>query len=430
MLLPAVINNVFGASQIVALSISLLALMLSGFISGCEISFFSLTASQLEDMDENDNTGNSIKRLLSKPERLLATILIGNNLVNVSIVVLINFALGPVFKDMPAALSFILQSVLLTFLILLFGEILPKLYATNYPVRWARFAVGGLSFLQAVLSPLSRMLESSSTIVNKIVEKKVSISADELSHALDITDVKATDDKQMLEGILKFGNTTASEIMTPRVSIVGVDVADSFDEVMRVVREKGFSRMPVYDDTMDNIKGVLYSRDLLPYIGKEPGSFDWHTLLRKPYYVPESRQIDMLLEDFRKLKLHIAIVIDEFGGTQGVVTLEDVLEEIVGDISDEYDDDDKFYTKLSEDTFNFDGRTPLTDFFRITGLDSDDFADVAEDSETLAGMLLTIKGDFPLEKEPMQYGPCRFLVLKVADHRIQEIRVHIKRGQK
>ena len=426
-LVPAIINNVFSVTQIVALMIALLSLLLSGFISGSEISFFSLTQAQLDDMGEEDRGGRAIRRLLSKPERLLATILIANNLVNVSIVVLINFALGPVFVGMNEVMSFVLQSVLLTFLILLFGEILPKLYATNCPVKWARFAVDGLSIMQAVLSPLSRMLESSSTIVNKIVEKKVSISADELSDALDITDVKAMDDKQMLEGILKFGDTTASEIMTPRVSIVGIDMSATFDEVMQIVREKGFSRMPVYSDTMDTIKGVLYSRDLLPYIGKEIGQFDWHTLLRDPYYVPESRQIDMLLEDFRKLKLHIAIVVDEFGGTQGVVTLEDVLEEIVGDINDEYDEDQKFYTRLSENTFNFDGRTPLTDFFRITGLDSDAFDDVSEDSETLAGMLLTIKGDFPTEKEPLQYGPCRFLVLKVADHRIQEVRVHINR---
>ncbi len=416
----------FGASQIVALCIALIALMLSGFISGSEIAYFSLTPSQLDEMDEEDSRTIAIKRYLSVPERLLATILVTNNLVNVTIVVLTNFALGPLFKGMPDWASFVLQTVILTFLILLFGEILPKLYATNYPIKWARFAVGGINFFMKLFYPVSSMLVKSTTIVNKVVTKKESITTDELSDALDVTDVAAKDDKQMLEGILKFGDTSASEVMTPRVEIVGIDADSTFDEVMKVVLDKGFSRMPVYEETMDNIKGILYSRDLLPYIGKPLGDFDWRTLLRKPYYVPESRQIDDLLEDFRKLKQHIAIVIDEYGGTQGVVTLEDVLEEIVGDINDEYDEEDKYYTRLSADTYNFDGRTPLNDFFRITDLDEDDYKDVAEDAETLAGMLLAIKGDFPKDKEPLSYGRCRFLVLKVAGHRIMAVRVNIR----
>ncbi len=413
-------------TQIVALAIAVLALIVSGFVSGSEIAYFSLTSAQLEDMDEDDKTSGTINRLLSVPERLLATILVANNLVNVTIVVLTNFALGPVFQGMSPVLSFILQTIILTFLILLFGEILPKLYATGNPLRWARFAAGGINFFMKLFMPVSAVLVRSSAFVNKVVTKKETISADELSTALDITDVKAKDDKQMLEGILKFGDTTASEIMTPRVSIVGIDYDATFDEVMSTVISQGFSRMPIYNETMDNIAGILYSRDLLPYIGKDVPEFDWHTLLREPYYVPESRQIDDLLEDFRKLKQHIAIVIDEYGGTQGVVTLEDVLEEIVGDINDEYDEEEKYYTRLSPDTYNFDGRTPLTDFFRITGLDEGDFADVAEDAETLAGMLLAIKGDFPKDKEPLAYGRCRFLVLKVAEHRIMAVRVNIR----
>lgn len=418
--------NDFGMTQIIALSIALLALMVSGFVSGSEIAYFSITSAQLDAMDDDDKTSSAIKRLLAVPERLLATILVTNNLVNVTIVVLTNFALGPIFRHMSPWLSFILQTVILTFIILLFGEILPKLYATNEPMRWARFAVGGIRFFMRVFMPLSAVLVRSSALVNKVVTKKETISADELSTALDITDVKAKDDKQMLEGILKFGDTTASEIMTPRVSIVGIESDATFDEVMRTVIDMGFSRMPIYTETMDNIKGILYSRDLLPFIGKDVEGFDWHALLREPYYVPESRQIDDLLEDFRKLKQHIAIVIDEYGGTQGVVTLEDVLEEIVGDINDEYDEEDRYYTRLSPDTYNFDGRTPLTDFFRITDLNEDDFADVAEDSDTLAGMLLSIKGDFPKDKEPLAYGRCRFLVLKVADHRIMSVRVNIR----
>lgn len=423
----AAVAQPIGTAQTIALLIALLALLLSGFISGSEISFFSLSEQQVDELAEDERgRGHTVARLLSRPDRLLATILIWNNLVNVTIVVLVNFALGPVFDGMPSWLSFTLQTVILTFLILLFGEIMPKLIATNYPLKWVLFAAPGVSFLSTLCRPLSSMLVRSTSIVSKVVTKQASISADELSQALDITDVKAKDDKDMLEGILKFGDTVASEIMTPRVSIVGIDVDASFDEVMATILEKGFSRLPVYAETMDNIRGILYARDLLPYIGKDVEGFDWRSLLREPYYVPEARQIDKLLEDFRKLKQHIAIVIDEFGGTQGVVTLEDVLEEIVGDINDEYDDEnEKYFTRLAPDTYNFEGRVPLTDFFRITGLNEDEFEEVCEDSETLAGMLLAIKGDFPKDKEPLVYGRCRFLVLKVADHRIMQVRVKI-----
>lgn len=426
MVLASLMTPEFGAAQITALAIALVALLISGFVSGSEIAFFSLSDNDLGEEGQGDAKIASIRSLLSTPERLLATILIVNNLVNVTIVVLTNFALGPVFENMHPALSFILQSVILTFLILLFGEIIPKLYSTNYPLKWARFAVDGLRFFYALFAPVSSMLVKSTSIVGKVVTKKASVTADELSDALDITNVEAKDDKQMLEEILKFGDTTASEIMTPRVSIVGIDIDSTFDEVMEIVLDKGYSRMPVYEETMDNIKGVLYSRDLLPYIRSRSAGFDWRTLLREAYYVPESRQIDDLLEDFRTLKRHLAIVVDEFGGTQGIVTLEDVLEEIVGDINDEYDEDKKYYTRLAPDTYNFEGLTPLTDFFRIAGLDEEDFTPVTEDAETIAGMLLAIKGDFPKDKEPLSYGRCRFLVLKVADHRITSVRVNIR----
>lgn len=417
----------FGASQIITLIISLFALLLSGFISGSEIAYFSLSPAQIEDLDDDNPRSRTILRLLENPQRLLATILISNNLVNVTIVVLTNFALGPIFQNMGAVLSFILQSVIITFLILLFGEILPKIYCSNFPMEWARFAAPGLRFLSTLCRPLSGMLVRSTTIVNRVVTKEThNISTDDLSQALDITDVKTKDDKEMLQGILRFGDTRASEIMTPRIDIVGIEAESSFADVLDTVIKTGYSRLPVYNDTQDNILGILYSRDLLPYIGKDlaPG-FDWHTLLREPYYVPESRLIDDLLEDFRKLKIHMAVVVDEFGGTQGLVTMEDVLEEIVGDINDEYDEEDSMYTRLSDDTYNFDGRIPLTDFFRITGVNPADFGDAAEDAETLAGLLLEIRGDFPKEKEPMVHGRCRFLVLKVADHRIISVRVNI-----
>lgn len=426
-LILAALPQTFSVSQIVALVIAFGALLVSGFISGSEIAFFSFTQSQLEELDDGDAKSQSIVRLMRKPERLLATILIANNLVNVTIVVLTNFALGPVFEGMNEILSFIVQSVILTFLILLFGEILPKLYCSNYPLKWARLSISGINFFMKLLYPFSGMLVKSTSIVHKVVTKQPhNISTDELSQALDITQVKTEEEKEMLQGILDFGDTTASEIMTPRISMVGIESDLNFDEVLKTVIDSGYSRLPVYRDSQDDIQGILYSRDLLPYIGKPlPDGFDWHTLLRKPYYVPEQRMIDDLLEDFRKLKIHLAIVVDEYGGTQGIVTMEDVLEEIVGDINDEYDEDSRYYTKLSEDTYNFEGRTPLTDFFRITGVDEANFEDVTEEAETVAGMLLAIKGDFPKDKEPLVHANCRFLVLKVADHRIISVRVRV-----
>lgn len=415
-----------GGSQIVALILAIFALGLSGFVSGSEIAYFSLTPAQCEELEESPK-GERVLALISKPERLLATILIANNLVNVTIVVLCNFALGPIFSGMSALWSFILQTVLLTFLILLFGEILPKLYANSNNLGWAKMAEGPLSLFVRLFYPLSSVLVKSSGIVNKVVTKEDStVTADDLSQALEIADVGANDNKDMLEGILKFGDTTASEVMTPRVDVTGLDMELTFDEVMQVVIESGFARLPVYKDSMDNIQGVLYSRDLLPYVGGKTGEgFSWQSLMREPYFVPESRMIDDLLEDFRSRRVHLAIVVDEFGGTQGIVTLEDVLEEIVGDINDEYDVEEKTYRKLPDDTYIFEGKTLLNDFFRVTDLDEEDYSDVTEDCETLAGMLLAIKGDFPKEKESIVYGRCRFLVLSIQQHRIVNVRVKV-----
>lgn len=413
------------AAAVIALVIAALCLLLSGFVSASEIAYFSLTPQQLEELDET-RQGPAVRRLLADPERLLATILIANNLVNVTIVVLTNYALGPVFSGMNEVLSFVLQTVILTFLILLFGEILPKLYSTNYPDKWARMALPGITFIKKLLSPFARALAGSTALVHRIVTKQTpEITADELSHALEITSGATNSDKEILEGILRYGDTHASEIMTPRIDITDLDEKMPFSSVMKVIIESGYSRIPVYSGSEDNIRGILFSRDLLPYIGKVDDTFEWQSLLREPYFVPESRMIDDLLEDFRKRKQHLAIVVDEYGGTQGIVTLEDVLEEIVGDIDDEYDTPDTTYKRLRDDTYEFEGRTLLTDFFRITGLDEEDYAEVADDVETLAGMLLAIKGDFPREKEPLVYGRCRFLVLDISDHRITGVRVKV-----
>lgn len=422
---PDITATGLSVAGIIALLLALGCLVISGFVSGSEIAFFSLTEQQCEELDES-SSGSIVRSLLSKPERLLATILIANNLVNVTIVVLCNFALGPVFAGMPPVLSFILQTVILTFLILLFGEILPKLYSTNYPITWARMAAPGVKLLMQIFSPFSRFLVGSTSLVNRVVTKQPqAITTDDLSQALELTQGTTKSDKEILEGILRYGDKEASAIMTPRIDITDLDVSMSFHEVMKTVIESGFSRIPVYEGSEDNIKGILFSRDLLPYIGKVEDGFDWTKLLREPYFVPESRRIDDLLEDFRTRKQHLAIVIDEYGGTQGIVTLEDVLEEIVGDIDDEYDQPEITYKKLRDNTYEFEGRTLLTDFFRITGLNEDDYKEMTEDAETLAGMLLAIKGDFPKDKEPLVYGRCRFLVLDVAEHRIVSVRVKV-----
>lgn len=418
----------FALAQIIALVCAVVALFISAFVSGSEIAFFSITPQQADEMDDSPRS-NAIRRLIEAPDRLLATILITNNLVNVTIVVLMSFALSGLFAQMEPWLNFLLQTVLLTFLILLFGEILPKLLANTNHMRWARAAVGGIGLLSRVFRPLSAVMVHSTKFVNKVVTRQArDITPDELEQALQITAVGGKQEKDMLAGILRFGDTTASEIMTPRVDMTGLDFDMTFPEVMNVVITSGYSRLPVFGDSQDDIRGVLYSRDLLPFIqesGIPAPDFSWQKLINKPYFVPESRMLDDLLEDFRRLKLHMAIVVDEYGGTRGLVTLEDVLEEIVGDINDEYDDEEKTYRRLPDDTYIFEGKTLLTDFFRITSLDEEEYAPVTEDCETLAGMLLAIKGDFPKDKEPLVYGRCRFLILSIEHHRITSVRVKV-----
>ena len=280
--------------------------------------------------------------------------------------------------------------------------------------------------MSRLLRPLTTLMTRSTVIVNRVVTKKEErLSLDDLSHALEITDVEEQKDKNMLEEILKFGGKTVSDVMTPRVDMTCVDWDMTFDQLLATVRESGYSRLPVYVDNQDNIKGIVYAKDLLPFVGKKDAAFKWQSLLRDAFFVPESRMIDDILEDFQKKKMHMAIVVDEYGGTQGVVTLEDVLEEIVGEINDEYDDDEKNYKRLSQDIYEFEGKTQLNDFYRITGLDDDEFADVDEDAETIAGLLLNIKHDFPQENELIEYGRCRFRVMAVERHRIEKVKVKI-----
>lgn len=409
----------------VAIAVAILGLFFSAFNSGSEIAYFSLTKKDIDGI-EDDRKRERVQRLLDMPERLLATILIGNNLVNIMIVILLNFAMNRMMTFNSQVANFLVQTVILTFLILLFGEVIPKLYATNNNVRFATFAAPALQIMSILFAPISKLMVKSMGFVRKAVGKRADeISTEDLTNALQMSDVKSEDEKDWLEGILTFGDKTVSEIMTPRIDIVDLDIEESFDEVIKNIVDNGYSRMPVYEDNPDNIKGVLYAKDILPYIDKQGSDFQWQKLLRPVYFVPESRMIDDLLEDFRKKKIHLAVVVDEFGCTQGLATMEDVLEEIVGDIDDEYDTEEKFYTKEDKDTFIFDAKTSIADFLEATELDERHFAKYTDEAESIAGLLLNIKGDFLQEKEKLTCGPCEFTVLKVKKYRIAKVKVHI-----
>lgn len=415
--------------SIIAIVCASLALLTSAFASASETAFFSITQTQREDIDEDSSRYAQLLALLEQPEKLLATILITNNLVNVTIVILLSYAINQIFVFNDAVVSFILQSVVLTFLILLFGEILPKLYATKHNLDFAVMTSGALTALCRLFSPASRVLMKSTYIVDKIVTTHADeISKEDLSQALEITHVHTGDEKELLEGILRFGGTTVTEVMRPRVDIEAVDYSANFNAIVDTVITTGYSRLPVYKDNLDNIVGILYAKDLLPYIGKAADHFNWQSLLREAYFVPETRMIDDLLEDFRKKNIHMAIVVDEFGGTQGIATLEDVLEEIVGDINDEYDTEEVSYQKLPDGSYVFDGKTLLNDFFRVLDLDEKEFEEFTDDVETVAGMLLNIKGDFPKVKESIVYKNIRFLVLSVEKHRIVSVRVKVNQS--
>lgn len=410
---------------ILAIVLAGLFLCVSAFVSASEIAYFSLTSEELQEFDEESPRDRLVKRLLARPEHLLATILISNNLVNVAVVILCNFFFSDILHFNSEVLDFIFQTILLTFLLLLFGEVIPKFYANLKPVVWARKSCKGLSLLEKIFSPLANFLVRSTHIVNKrIVRKNTNISMNELSQALEMTNVEANDEKEMLEGIIKFGGKTVEEVMTARVDITDIEMRTDFKQLLDTIIETGYSRLPVYDTTEDDIKGIIYSKDLLPYIGQE-ASFDWHKLMRRAYFVPETKMIDDLLEEFRTKKIHMAIVVDEFGGTSGIVTMEDILEEIVGDISDEYDEEEKNYTKIDENTYIFEGKILLNDFYKITGLDENEFGDKAEDAETLAGLILDIKEDFPKIKEQIDYGRCQFIVLELDKRRIGKVKVII-----
>ena len=372
-------------------------LLLSGFASGSEIAFFSLAPKELSELNpEHSSRDKSIQMLRDDSERTLATILITNNFVNVTIIMLCNYIFARVVDFGEAYwLQFLCITVLLTFLLLLFGEIIPKVYSRISPLTFCRRTVKGILFFRQLFWPIETILLSSGMLAEKVVQTKNHVlSVDDLEQALELTDKEdIKEEESMLQGIIRFGDEMVREVMTSRQDIVGLDIKNTFADVLKSVTDNNYSRIPVWQNTQDNIRGVLYIKDLLPHIDK-PKNFRWQSLIRSAYFVPETKKIDDLLREFQQNKVHIAIVVDEFGGTSGLITLEDILEEIVGEINDEYDEEEMQYTKLAYNTYVFEGKTPLTDFVRLLDLD-DDFFDEIEDSDTLAGLLLELKGDFP-----------------------------------
>ena len=403
-------------------------LLFSSLASGSEIAFFSLTPNHLNELDEDKNESDrKILKLREDSERTLATILITNNLVNVTIIMLLNYFIAHVVDFGNAVwLEFIVITVLLTFLLLLFGEIMPKVYAGQNPLAFCRLTAGSILFLSKVFYPLSEILIKTGLLAEKVVQKENHVlSVDDLEQALELTDKEELkEEKNMLEGIVRFGDETAKEVMTSRQDVVDLDFRLPFPEVLKCIIENNYSRIPVYQDTIDNIRGILYIKDLLPHLSK-PATFRWQSLIRPPYFVPETKKIDDLLRDFQKNKVHIAIVVDEFGGTSGIITLEDILEEIVGEINDEYDEEEKNYTRINANTYIFEGKTLLSDLYKILNLDDETFEEVEGDADSLAGLLLEIKGDFPELHERIDYKNFTFEVTEIDEHRISKIKVVI-----
>lgn len=423
---PIVGFNEPSLSAIVSACVALVLLLCSAFASGSEIAFFSLTRENLDDMKGSKHAKDKrVIELLKEPERLLATILIVNDFVNVGVVMLLNFFFMEVL-EFPAGsewLEFLLMTVLLTFLLLLFGEVMPKIYSKSNVVKFARFTSGAFTLLSHLLSPFSKLLVRSSAFTQRVVSKKNRmLSVDELEQALELTDKKEIgEQKNMLEGIIRFGDETVKNIMTSRLDMVMLDIRAPYSEVLKCAAENAYSRIPVYGKAQDDIRGVLYIKDLIPHLNRG-SNFRWQSLIRQPFFVPETKKIDDLLCDFQTVKVHMAVVVDEFGGVSGLITLEDIVEEIVGEINDEFDEPDTSYEKLDDYTYLFEGRTSLSDFYKITSLDGEGFEEFVGEADTLAGMLLEIKGEFPQLREVIECNGVSFEVMQKDKHRIVKIK--------
>lgn len=419
------------AAAIIALAIALVLLLASACISASEVAFFSLSPRDLGRLDPDDNPRDGVVRqLLEKHEHLMAAILIGNNFVNVAIIMLFSYFFEQVMPvaSNPAWLIFVSQTILLTFLLLLFGEILPKVYSSHHALSFSRWVCPLLQFMVKAFHPVILLLVKSMGGLNRRLADKMTedVTMDDLSDALKVTTQVRNDEKKMLEGIIEFGDKTVKDAMTTRSEMVTLDVSTPFNKVLSLVEDQKYSRMPVVEGTEDHIKGILYIKDLLPYLNRND-RFDWQTLVREPYYVPENKPIDDLLDDFRSKRLHMAIVVDEFGGTSGLITMEDVLEEIVGEIRDEYDEDENTWQKVGAKEWIFEARTSLTDFCKVTGLDmDDDLGEKTDNCESIGGLLLEIKQNFPRVHEVIRFKGIEFTVLSMERRRVDKVRVILK----
>lgn len=416
----------FGFSVVIVV----ILILLSAFLSGSEVAIFGLTTAQKAKLNEDKNKNSErIINLLADPKKLLATILIGNNLVNVAIVIVSSFIMNEIFENyyLSPLLNFITQVVVVTFLILLFGEVIPKVYANNYKVNFSRLMAAPISFLKIIFNPLSNLLISSTSIIDRKIDKKIELlNPEELGHALDLTkdSVENKEEKKILEGIVKFGNTDVKQIMTPRTDVVAFNDEIDYKTLINGLKTVKFSRIPVYEDSFDKIKGILYVKDLIGKI-KEPSKYNWNELLRDAKFVPENKKLDDLLKEFQEEKTHIAIVVDEYGGSSGIVSLEDVLEEIVGDITDEFDESDISFIKIDDKNYLFDGKTPLIDLYKILNIDGDTFETAKGESDTIAGFCIEQAGKILLKNEKIIFGNFTFTVEAADKRRIKKIKIKV-----
>ncbi len=407
----------------IMLVVMILLLMISALVSGSEVAFFSLSPSELQRMREKPDARDSqILALLADVDKLLATILVTNNLVNICVVIISSNIMDRLFVF--NHFEFLFKTVLVTFLLLLFGEILPKVLSQGNPRGFARMVVYLVKFFGWITSPLSYVLVRTCGRISRFATRNAEISMEELADAVDLAkgSAQSQQEHQMLEGIVNFVNTEVEEIMRPRIDIVALEITDTFEQVKRTIIESGYSRIPIYDEDLDNIKGALYVKDLLPHINSGD-EFGWQQLIRKIYFVPKHKKIDDLLRDFQENKIHVAIVVDEYGATQGLVSLEDILEEVVGEISDESDVEESFYERLNANTYIFDGKTHIVDFERVVDLGEDIFADVQGRAETLAGLMLELRRDLLKKGDMVEAHNIRFTVSKMDGRRVDKIKV-------
>ena len=428
-MLNNIIVNPFTVTSGILLFCGLIFLCITAFFSGAEVAYFSLDQRTIDELDESDEKCDKAAiRLLGTPQKLLATILIANSITNIAIIVfLVNFTISVFDFSFVPGLGLIIQVAIISFLILIFGEIMPKVFSSEYAKVTVQRSSRIILNLQNFFNPFVELFANSRALVNSKLTKRSynNISIDELSQAFDLTAETPDEDKEILEGIIKFGNIQVADIMTSRVDIVDVDIKLNYKQLLDLIIKSGYSRMPIYSGSSDNIKGILFSKDLLPHLDKPP-TFRWQTLIRPPYYVPETKKIDDLLNEFQENRVHLAIVVDEYGGTSGLVTLEDILEKIVGDISDEYDEEETLFTKIDNHTFLFEAKILLNDFFKIAEISKEDFVKKTEDVETLAGLILELKGEMPKKNERIGYGRYVFEVTSVDNRRIKKVKLYIK----